>query len=91
MKYLISYGCVSSPGKLRSVNQDNFICGGRFMESGSAGAQFRGSVDSRERPLFGVFDGLGGEECGAHRGRVRGWTTDQQESGRGPGGVLSGG
>ncbi len=64
MKYLISYGCVSSPGKLRSVNQDNFICGGRFMESGSAGAQFRGSVDSRERPLFGVFDGLGGEECG---------------------------
>ncbi len=66
MRYNIHYSCVSHIGKVRSVNQDNFICAGRYLESGQPDVAFPlcGVRSSREASLFGVFDGLGGEECG---------------------------
>ena len=33
MQYNISYSCVSHAGKVRSVNQDNIICDGHFLNS----------------------------------------------------------
>ncbi len=67
MQYNISYSCVSHAGKVRSVNQDNIICDGHFLNSdGKTDIKFplSGTKSSKELSLFGVFDGLGGEACG---------------------------
>ena len=66
MRYEISYSCISHIGKIRSRNQDNFICDKKYMNSDATGVTFplNGCVSSATPSLFGVFDGLGGEECG---------------------------
>ena len=66
MHYEISYSCVSHIGKIRSRNQDNFICDKQYMNSDATGVTFplNGCVSSTNPTLFGIFDGLGGEECG---------------------------
>lgn len=66
MRYSILYACVSHPGKVRRVNQDNFICNGQYMEPDGNALSFplRGTCNCAENPLFGVFDGMGGEQCG---------------------------
>ncbi len=66
MHYEIFYSCISHKGNIRSTNQDNFICDKRFMNSDATGVVFplNGNVISTTPTLFGVFDGLGGEECG---------------------------
>lgn len=66
MQYKILYACVSHLGKVRQTNQDNFICDGRYMELDGNDLIFPlcGACISSEGPLFGVFDGMGGEQCG---------------------------
>lgn len=66
MRHMILYGCTSHPGKVRAVNQDNFACFGQYMHAGNLKKTFplQGSCDSRSKPLFGVFDGMGGEQFG---------------------------
>lgn len=66
MQYNISYWCVSNIGKIRRMNQDNFICNGRFMEINDEIIQFplTGVKSSKARSVFGIFDGMGGEESG---------------------------
>lgn len=66
MQYTVSYWCASHIGKLRSVNQDNFICDGHFMELNHESTEqpLTGSKCSNVFLLFGIFDGMGGEECG---------------------------
>lgn len=66
MHYLINYACVSHIGRIRSVNQDNFICDGRHLDGDgkSHTAALYGTKISDEQPVFGVLDGMGGEECG---------------------------
>ena len=66
MPYHISYACVSHIGNARSLNQDNFICDGYFMELDDENISFplTGVTSSKLPSLFGVFDGLGGEERG---------------------------
>lgn len=66
MNYKIHYSCLSHIGNIRRTNQDNFICDGRYMESGEALAALPvcGIRTSAETPVFGIFDGMGGEECG---------------------------
>lgn len=66
MKYRILYTCVSHPGKARKVNQDNFICNGRYMALSGEAITFplRGVCSSEDISLFGIFDGMGGEACG---------------------------
>lgn len=66
MGYRILYSCVSHPGKVRRVNQDNFICNGKYLqiEGGNLSFPLCGTCVSADNPLFGIFDGMGGEQCG---------------------------
>ncbi len=65
MRYEIAFSCASHVGRVRSINQDNFICNGRYIESDGANIfSLEGSVAVHGPYLFGVFDGMGGEECG---------------------------
>ena len=66
MHYKIHYSCLSHIGNIRSMNQDNFICDGRYMDMGDMPIEFPlcGTKTSKEISVFGVFDGMGGEECG---------------------------
>lgn len=66
MRYNIHFACISHIGKIRSINQDNFICNGTFAETNgnSMECPLCGTKRSDETPVFGIFDGMGGEECG---------------------------
>ncbi len=65
-RYKIHYGCISHIGHVRNINQDNFICDGQYMENDSAPMKFplHGTKSPADMPVFGIFDGMGGEECG---------------------------
>lgn len=64
MKYNISYICISHKGYCRSINQDNFICDGKYMEQAYLSEYKTEGVISNNMSLLGIFDGMGGEECG---------------------------
>ena len=66
MRYSILYSCISHIGKIRRINQDNFICGGRFIEPNDSDMDFPlcGIKSSKGSSVFGIFDGMGGEERG---------------------------
>lgn len=66
MYYKIYYSCISHIGNIRSINQDNFICDGNYMDNDKAAIDFPlcGAKTSTETSVFGIFDGMGGEECG---------------------------
>lgn len=66
MRYEILYSCISHIGNVRSINQDNFICNGIYMKIYHPEIKFplNGKVISKTPTLFGIFDGMGGEECG---------------------------
>ncbi len=66
MGYRILYSCVSHPGKVRRINQDNYLCGGQYMPSDGSGSDklLQGVCLPPANPLFGVFDGMGGEQYG---------------------------
>ena len=66
MYYEIVYSCISHIGNVRKVNQDNFICNGTYMKTNDSEIAFPlgGTVISKSPTLFGIFDGMGGEECG---------------------------
>lgn len=66
MSIEIEYCCQSNIGKLRKINQDNYICGKKFLteDNRNIPSYISGTVDSTEGILLGVFDGMGGEECG---------------------------
>lgn len=62
----IDYVCTTDIGRVRSVNQDNYICNGRCAppDETDGKASFTGSALLGKPMLFGVFDGVGGEERG---------------------------
>lgn len=65
MKYNIHYSCVSHTGSVRTVNQDNIICDELYITpNGSISFPLNGVKSSKNPSVFGVFDGLGGEERG---------------------------
>ena len=66
MSYSIRYYSVSHIGKCRKNNQDNLFSDGLYLECENEGTVgiVSGTVSSRDEPIFGVFDGMGGEECG---------------------------
>lgn len=67
MYYKIHYACLSHIGNVRNINQDNFICDGHYMEIGdmpSIEFPLCGTKTSKDTSVFGIFDGMGGEECG---------------------------
>lgn len=66
MHYKIHYSCLTHIGNIRRINQDNFICDGQYLNTSDAPMTFplRGTKNSDDMPIFGIFDGMGGEECG---------------------------
>lgn len=66
MNYRITYRCISHRGRLRRMNQDNYICDRKYMQfwETQASPPLSGQVTSKGSTLFGVFDGMGGEEYG---------------------------
>ena len=65
MKIKINYSCVSHTGFFRKKNQDNLTCMGEYLPAENSGFQKSGEKISTEKAiLFGIFDGMGGEECG---------------------------
>lgn len=66
MKYRIHYSCCSHVGKCRSMNQDNFVCDGKYLDFSDEQMIFplNGTLAHDHPSIIGVFDGLGGEECG---------------------------
>ncbi|MCR5735253.1 MAG: protein phosphatase 2C domain-containing protein [Lachnospiraceae bacterium] len=64
--YEVSYCLVSDIGKIRKINQDNFICNGIYLRNheGKMDDPITGVYDGKGDLLIGVFDGMGGEEHG---------------------------
>ena len=63
MSYNISYWCSSHIGKIRAINQDNFICDGIYVTDGENNPKLPlcGTKNAKDLSLFGIFDGMGGE------------------------------
>ncbi len=66
MAFAISYQCFSEKGPRRSTNQDNFVCENKLAEYGASQEKqaLSGSTTAKKPAVFGVFDGMGGEERG---------------------------
>ena len=66
MNYCIEYTVLCHKGLVRSKNQDNFWCIGKFLESENDGLAepVVGTMDAKNFPAFAVFDGMGGEQQG---------------------------
>lgn len=67
----IEYHCMTDPGLRRSMNQDNFICVKAMLDIRKAQKRMiSGRVSAESHAVFGVFDGMGGEECGEIASRI---------------------
>lgn len=66
MAYQINYAFISHTGKVRLNNEDNFWCGNECLPAENHGTDGvkSGSEKVSVSPIFGVFDGMGGESCG---------------------------
>lgn len=66
MKFLVHYACVSHIGKVRRINQDNIVCERRYLGDSEEELVFPlcGQIKPKQNLLIGIFDGMGGEECG---------------------------
>ena len=65
-KNVIKYSCISHIGMCRQQNQDNYICDGQYKdkEIESMDKALMGEIVPEVPILFGIFDGMGGEDCG---------------------------
>ncbi len=66
MDYEIFYAYFSMIGNVRKNHEDNLYVGQSILPADNCGMKgvFSGVFQSSEAPLFGVFDGMGGESCG---------------------------
>ena len=66
MSLYLDYYYTSHIGNIRSSNQDNFFCVGEYMDCINKGTDdiISGTISPSSKPLFAVFDGMGGEEQG---------------------------
>lgn len=64
--YHIEYACISSIGKIRKNNEDNFYADSHIREDihSVEDAVCKGEVRSDDNECFAVFDGMGGEALG---------------------------
>ena len=62
----LEYAGMTHRGRIRSINQDALVCAGECLPriGGDSGASVHGSSGLDKPLFFGVFDGLGGEQCG---------------------------
>ena len=66
MSCTLRYGYMCHQGRIRSVNQDNLVCEKVClpMDHKSMEGPVYGVAAPGEKPVFAVFDGMGGEERG---------------------------
>lgn len=65
MRFKIKFSCTSHIGKCRKINQDNYVCQGRFAElDDKSKYPITGSFSVNDGEIVGIFDGMGGEMCG---------------------------
>lgn len=66
MAFQINYSLISSPGNVRTSNQDNLIFEGKYLEAvhDGTGGVVSGRITEGGRHVFGIFDGMGGHEKG---------------------------
>lgn len=66
MEYMVEAALVCDKGRLRQNNEDNFYFGGTVLGDGNDGLEeaLSLSVNADEKPVFAVFDGVGGEALG---------------------------
>lgn len=84
MYYKIHYSCLSHIGNVRSINQDNFICDGYYMDMNNIPIEFPicGTKTSKDKSVFGIFDGMGGEECGEIASYIAAKNASEMEIGK---------
>jgi len=66
MRYFIDYIVLCQQGNVRGKNQDNFWCAGEYLKSENDGlaTPIKNISDNINKPIFAVFDGMGGEKYG---------------------------
>lgn len=66
MVYTIEYTCISERGNIRAVNQDNFYCRNAMLSRAAerTDGDLGGLCETMPGVLFGIFDGMGGEQSG---------------------------
>ena len=86
MPYKIEYYCVSNIGKCRSMNQDNFFCIDSYMELNAPENTnpILGKRKAKDTFSVGVFDGMGGEECGEMASYIAACTLAEYSFGKEP-------
>lgn len=74
----IEYICFCHQGRVRAQNQDNFLCGGQILPDGVSGLTdpVAGCSELKSPVLFGVFDGMGGEQKGEVASRIAAQTAE---------------
>lgn len=90
MSYKIEYYCVSNIGKCRSNNQDNFFCIDTYKELNTPenSEPIYGKRKTKDTVLVGIFDGMGGEECGEVASYIAAHTLSDYSFGKEPGKEL---
>lgn len=61
---IINFAVRSETGLVRTNNEDNFFCNGIFMSNSEREKPFFLKGNSTLPCIFGVCDGMGGEDCG---------------------------
>ena len=86
----IEYAYMTHPGRYRKTNQDNLVCLKTILPRIHDGmeAPATGAPEPAEYSLFGVFDGLGGEDHGEAASHIAAETAASMEI-RGEGGLRS--
>lgn len=66
MGMTIAYACICHVGRVRKVNQDNYMCERMYRHNDRDTKVYplTGEVTAKQCNVFGVFDGLGGEQRG---------------------------
>ncbi len=66
MKKQIEYAGTCFQGLVRKNNEDNFWCANQYLPCVNTGTDelFKGAAQIKDSPVYAIFDGMGGEECG---------------------------
>lgn len=73
--YRLNYFCISDIGKRRDNNQDNYLCVDRIMEPCTRHSENAGIAYVKQPTFLGIFDGMGGEQCGEKAAEISARTT----------------
>lgn len=90
MNCVLNYSCRSHRGLWRKTNQDNLLIGGRYIDPERESSLSAEGRLSDFPQVVGVFDGLGGEECGEQAARIAAEEASRLLPGEDPEAALAG-